>query len=125
MSKSQNPAIYIDATRNRVRIFKRTIRQLGNPAYIQLLVNPVTQCIAVLPSDATNKSLSHKVNLNTRSYEINSKFFVEKLLELYSPISHFNKVKIEGHYSEAQNTAFFPLMNAVCISDVTEDIDDE
>lgn len=125
MSKSQNPAIYIDATRSRVRIFKSTIKQLGNPAYIQLLVNPATQCIAVLPSDTTNKSLSHKVNLTAGSYEINSKCFVEKLLELYSPVSRFNKVKIEGYYSKTQNTAFFPLMNAVFTSDKTEDINDE
>lgn len=125
MYKSQKPAICIDAARNRVRIFKRTIRQLGNPAYIQLLVNPVTQCIAVLPSDTANKSLSHKVNLSTRSYEINSKRFVGRLLELYSPVSNLNKVKIEGYYSETRNTAFFPLTNAVCISDSTEDIGDE
>lgn len=125
MSKSQSPAIYIDAKRNRVRIFKRTIKQLGNPTYIQLLVNPFTQCIAVLPSDTTNKSLSHKVNLNTGSYEINSKYFVEKLLDLYSPVSHFNKVKIEGYYSETQNTAFFPLVNAFFISDDAKDIYNE
>lgn len=116
MSKYQNPAIYIDADRHRVRIFKSTLKQLGNPAYIQLLVNPSALCIAILPSATTNKSLSHKVNFKSRSYEITSKYFVKKLLALYSPIEKSSKIKIEGHYSETYNTAVFPLMNAVQIS---------
>lgn len=120
MSSNQNPAIYIDAKRNRVRILKRTLTMLGNPEYIQLLVNPISQCIAVLPSEDPNKSLSHKVNFKTNSYEINSKIFIEQLLSLYSPIAGAYKIRIEGRYAQKQNTAFFSLSNAICISDNIE-----
>ena len=41
----------LDPLRNRIRIHRQTIRLLGNPAYVQFLVNPEELYIAVLGSD--------------------------------------------------------------------------
>ena len=37
---SSHPLICIDFKKNRIRIHRNTLRQIGNPEYIQLLVNP-------------------------------------------------------------------------------------
>jgi len=48
------PAISIDLKRDRIRIYKRTLRSLGDPEYILLLVNPEERTLAILRSDRTD-----------------------------------------------------------------------
>ena len=44
---SSHPLICIDFKKNRIRIHRNTLRQIGNPEYIQLLVNPDQKMIGV------------------------------------------------------------------------------
>ena len=44
------PMIVIDGKNNRIRIHRSTLHLLGNPEYIQLLVNPKRLTLAILPS---------------------------------------------------------------------------
>ena len=44
---SLKPILCIDLKKNRIRIHKQTLRLLGNPEYIQLLVNPDIHMIAI------------------------------------------------------------------------------
>lgn len=41
----------IDARRNRIRIYRQTLYGIGDPAYVQFLVNPEELYIAVLGLD--------------------------------------------------------------------------
>lgn len=47
---SSQPILCIDLKKNRIRIHKHTLHMLGDPEYIQLLVNPCTHMIAVRKS---------------------------------------------------------------------------
>ena len=57
---SSHPLICIDFKKNRIRIHRNTLRQIGNPEYIQLLVNPEQKMIGIKASCAEDK-LAHKV----------------------------------------------------------------
>lgn len=43
----QSAIITIDCKKPRLRIYKATIHQMGNPKYIQLMINPETRLIAL------------------------------------------------------------------------------
>ena len=47
---SSQPILCIDLKKNRIRIHKLTLHMLGDPEYIQLLVNPDSHMIAVKKS---------------------------------------------------------------------------
>lgn len=47
---SSQPILCIDLKKNRIRIHKLTLHMLGDPEYIQLLVNPCTHMIAIRKS---------------------------------------------------------------------------
>ena len=49
---SSHPLICIDFKKNRIRIHSNTLRQIGNPEYIQLLVNPDQKMIGIKASCA-------------------------------------------------------------------------
>ena len=52
MGSTDNSAIMtIDLKWNRFRIHKSTLNKMGNPQYVQFLVNPEEMFIAVLGSD--------------------------------------------------------------------------
>ena len=44
---SLKPVLCIDLKKNRIRIHKLTLHMLGDPEYIQLLVNPQNSMIAI------------------------------------------------------------------------------
>lgn len=56
---SLQPILFIDLKKNRIRIHKQTLHLLGDPEYIQLLINPVTRLIAVRRS--IQKTILHTV----------------------------------------------------------------
>ena len=52
MDSTDNSAIMtIDLKRSRFRIHKSTLNKMGNPQYVQFLVNPEEMFIAILGSD--------------------------------------------------------------------------
>lgn len=50
---SSHPLICIDFKKNRIRIHRNTLRQIGNPEYIQLLVNPDQKMIGIKASSTS------------------------------------------------------------------------
>ena len=54
------PVLCIDLKKNRIRIHKLTLHMLGDPEYIQLLVNPQDSMIAIRKS-VRKDYLAHRV----------------------------------------------------------------
>lgn len=67
---SSHPLICIDFKKNRIRIHRNTLRQIGNPEYIQLLVNPDQKMIGIKASCAEDKlaHIRHRVVFLCRRY---------------------------------------------------------
>lgn len=79
------PMITIDLKKYRVRVHSCTLRSLGNPAYLRLLVNPEGPVIA-LQSSLSADGLTHRVSSRARSgqrpYEVYSQTLVQALHEI-------------------------------------------
>ena len=69
------PWILVDIAHCRIRIPKHTLRSLGNPGYIRLLINPDSRTLAVEVCDP-NEPRKHRVP----NYVMNSK----QCFEIYS-----------------------------------------
>lgn len=84
MDAPATPIIYlsVDLKKNRIRIHKASLHQMGDPPYIQLLVNPERMEVAIrgVNYDAPQVQ-AHKVSqskmLSDFSYEIYSMAFVK------------------------------------------------
>ena len=97
---SSHPLICIDFKKNRIRIHRNTLRQIGNPEYIQLLVNPDQKMIGIKASCAEDK-LAHKVKdyfvINGNSYELYSRELLYSLSQLNLSWEKFNIFRLEGN----------------------------
>ena len=76
--------ISIDLKKSRLRIHKASLHLIGDPLYIQLLVNREAQQVAIRSVESSKfDSAAHKLNPSTMdsdfSFEIYSRPFVEKL----------------------------------------------
>ncbi|MCL2662667.1 MAG: hypothetical protein FWE83_04970 [Oscillospiraceae bacterium] len=109
------PAISIDYKQNRIRIYKRTLRLIGNPDYIILLINPEEQILIILSSDKSDKKAFHTKRLitgNKQSYEISSKHLLRKLLAVCTNWQDNRLYRVYGEVVPNQSAVQFRLTDA-------------
>ncbi len=75
------PMIVIDGKNGRIRIHRSTLHLLGDPEYIQLLVNPETLTLAILPSRKlkTANAIRWDRIAESKSCELYSKILISQL----------------------------------------------
>lgn len=75
------PMIVIDSKNSRIRIHRSTLHLLGDPEYIQLLVNPERLTLAILPSQKlkTANAIRWDKIAESKSCELYSKILVRQL----------------------------------------------
>lgn len=78
------PWILADMPRRRIRIPKHTLRSLGNPEFVRLLINPETRSLAIEVCDQTEPR-KHRVPAHVKNskicYEIYSASLFDQLRE--------------------------------------------
>ena len=104
----------VDLKKYCIRLHKATYRLIGQPKYIQLLVNPKERVVAVRAiSKGSKDSQAYKNNKvrmeSDHSYEIYSRSFVEKLWELTDGLDNGCSYRLSGKVYLSQNAAVFPL----------------
>lgn len=104
----------VDMKKHRIRIHKVTYRLIGQPKYIQLLVNPEAKAVAVRAvAKMSKENQAYKINKirneSEHSYEIYSRSFVEKLWELTEGLDSGYSYRMNGKVFLRQNTAVFSL----------------
>ena len=107
-------SLSVDLKKYRIRIYKYTIHLLGDPPYIQILVNPQTRMVAVRSVDhSTPGDQSHKVSrrmmASDNSIEIYSRPFVSKLKEVAGRLDSGFTYKMTGAVFPSQNVALFEM----------------
>lgn len=116
--KNNIAAISIDQKKGRIRVYKKTLHLLGDPDYIQLLVNPEDLFIAIRPVGKKAK-LAHKVDwentLNTShsSFELYSKNLIETLAKVCPQWNKSKNYRLTGEIIESENVAMFDLKSIV------------
>ena len=115
--------IAVDFKKNRLRIHKYTLGHLGNPDYLQLLVNPKGMQIAIYGDDQKTRD-GHRVNLKKltpdNSYELYSKALFIQLRRLIPLLDAECTYRLTGNILQKENIALFPLSTLQKIEVVEE-----
>lgn len=104
--------ISIDTKGNLIRIHKNMLHLLGDPPYIQLLINPVTAEVALrsvnkkVAYDQTHR-ISKKMYLSDRSIEIFSKSFIDRISKLIPGLSSNSRFHLFGSVIQSEKVAVF------------------
>ena len=111
------PIICVDLKKSRIRIFRITLSLLGDPPYIQLLINPETSEL-VLHRSIDKDYLAHKViyeKFKKDSYELYSKELIYRIKNVSPNLLPNNSYRIEGLIDKKGTLARFRLASAVRI----------
>ena len=109
------PRVTIDVRQGRIRIYKDTLRLLGKPDYIQILVNPTEQLLAIRCLDHKERQF-HKVdwkylNQGTNSFEIKCLSFISKFISDFG-LEWDCSYRLEGEWYPRDGVAMFPFSGA-------------
>ena len=104
----------VDTKKYGIRIHKALFRQLGEPKYIQLLVNPVEGIVAIQTvekemSGGQSHRIIEKRMQSESSYEIYSRPFIRKLREVEPNIEDGCAYRLSGSMIPSLKTAVFSL----------------
>lgn len=121
---SNQPILSIDLKKNRIRIHKRTLHLLGNPEYIQLLVNPEARLIAVRCS-VKSDYLAHRIRMyqlaSKNSYELYSAHLIRSLQTVNSGWKENEAYRLYGIINPKEGLAQFPMDNGIPLTDIMEE----
>ena len=104
------PCLLIDLKKNRIRIHKATLHLLGDPDYIQFLVNPIDQSLVIRRS-IKNDYLSHHIRWNLISgkqcCDFYSYFLLKSLRNVNYDWEENRSYRIYGKVHEKEKLAQF------------------
>lgn len=106
--------LVIDAKKNRLRIYKTTLHELGDPKYIQLLVDPDQRNLVIVAVDRKRSGdqtvlIGNSINKPGSSCEIYSGVFIGKLCEITIGMEPGHTYRLKGEIIPSQGIASFNL----------------
>ena len=110
------PTILVDLKKYRIRIYKYTIRSLGNPEYILLLVDPQAKSVSIERSNCHDKRAYHLAQAqldNHRSPELFSRQLVRNLFNICGHWHKDQSYRIVGEVVQDEGIARFNVANSV------------
>ncbi len=111
----------IDLKKNRIRIHRNTLRMLGDPEYIQILINPGSRFIVIKSSTKTDH-LSHRVRPSqltaNRSYELYSTYFIQALRSIIYGINPDILYRLYGIINREENLVRFSMDSAAPVTEI-------
>ncbi len=116
MSNASNVVVTmaVDTKKYGIRIHKALFRQLGEPRHIQLLVNPDDGVVAIqtvekeMSGGQTHRIVEKRMQSES-SYEIYSRPFIRKLLEVEPGIEDGWSYRLTGNVIPSLRVAVFSL----------------
>ena len=109
---TQQPIVCIDLKKNRIRVHKVTLHLIGDPDFIQLLVNPNSGMLAIkgtIPEDHLGLKVHKELLTDGNCYEIHSK--------VRSDWRSNCSYRIYGECNESSGIALFPMKDIVLMED--------
>ncbi|MGE5417444.1 MAG: hypothetical protein ACM3UZ_11975 [Acidobacteriota bacterium] len=113
------PAILVDLKKYRIRIHKNTLRSIGAPTYVLLLVNPEEGTLAILRSDRSDPRAHHISRSsveNNKSFELYSRSLVRKLRDVCSSWQDSQSYRLYGEIIPHEGMARFNMSEAVLVN---------
>ena len=106
----------LDMKRNRIRIYRATLRALGDPAYIQFLINPEELYIAILGSEIPlSGGTANRVEIpNSRldgklSVEFYSAALLDGIYSIFGVLDREYNYRLTGEIDQVNRVAYFSL----------------
>lgn len=104
----------IDLRRNRFRIHQDTIHNLGNPAYIQFLINPEDGFIAILGSEKPLAGgTANKVTLYNASRSKSAEFYSSNLMnsifKIFGSLDFCFSYRLTGEIDQVNRVAYYSM----------------
>jgi len=113
------PAILIDIKRSRIRIHKKTLRSIGAPEYILLLVNPEERTLAVMGCDRSDPR-AHPVLWDTltdkKSFELYSTTLIQSLCAVCSDWRDDCSHRMYGEILQSKGLVLFHMTDSTPVS---------
>ena len=121
LPQEPRPSLLIDLKKNRIRIHKTTLHLLGDPDYIQFLVNPENMSI-VIRSSLKNDYLSHHIRWNLISGKQCCDFYSYFLLKSLRAVNYDweenRSYRLYGHLHRRESLAMFSMKEFVDIDEI-------
>lgn len=114
MQKELVAALTIDLKRNRFRIHKHTLHGLGDPRYIQFLINPEDGYIAILGSDkplvggTANKVTLDNAN-SRKSVEFYSANLLNGIFKIFGKLDYQYSYRLSGEIDQVNRVAYYSM----------------
>lgn len=104
----------VDLKKNRIRVHKDTLRQMGNPRHVQLLVNEEKQLLAINSTSTPFCGSVHKVTTTSPDLcvEIYSEALIHKLSESFPQLSIGSSYRLSGWIHPSDGVAVFSVASA-------------
>ena len=113
------PALLIDIKRSRIRIYKKTLRDMGIPEYVLLLVNPDERTLAVMGCDRSNP-MAHPVLWDTltdkKSFELYSTTLVQSLCAVCNDWRDSRSRRMYGEIIPGKGLALFHMNDSMPVT---------
>ncbi len=110
------PAISVDLRKYRIRIHRKTLRSIGDPDYVLLLVNPEERTLAILGSSRSDPR-AHRINkdslIDKKSFELYSRSLVESLCDVCSDWQKNQSYRMYGEIIPTEGIARFQMSDAI------------
>ena len=112
----------VDLKKNRIRIHKETLRQMGNPRYVQFLVNEEKQLFAIHHTDTPFCGSAHKVGSvsSDSCVEIYSEPLAKTLAASFDSLYMGNSYHLSGWGHPEDGVAVFSVATAQIIEQEVE-----
>ena len=117
-SSKSKPAISLDFKKDRIRIYKRTLHSIGDPEYIQLLINPENHTLAIWRSNRFDLRAYRLPRIKVgdkQSFEITSKYLMKSLLGMCNIWQDNKLYRVYGEIIQNDGIIQFNLMKAVIV----------
>lgn len=107
------PLIRIDLRKNRIVLTKKSLRDIGSPDYILLLVNPEARTLSIMKSDITVRQ-AHRIRKTVSTeVELYSKGLLETLGKVCANWQENRAYRIRGNFVQGGGAITFNLDDSV------------
>ena len=110
------PAISIDLKKHRIRIHKNTLRSIGNPDYVLLLVNPEDRSLAILRSNRFDPRAHHITMTNRTAIELYSRSLTKSLRDICNTWQDNQSYRMYGKTILVEGVAQFHMDDSILVN---------
>ena len=110
------PAISVDLKKHRIRIHKNTLRSIGNPDYVLLLVNPEDRTLAILRSNRSDPRAHHITLTNRTAIELYSRSLTKSLRDICNTWQDNQSYRMYGKTILVEGVAQFHMDDSVLVN---------